>query len=117
MRHRKLLPLHVSFNLDLDVHVVKQDELITPVSIRMHLFVHSDGVSHTCRQKCCEGQSFAGPALVLPHHLASPGHINFHQAMNNVSVTAHTPDRDHEMPRPREIYDLISIVTLFHLYL
>jgi hypothetical protein len=36
--------------------------------------------------------------------------------MNNVSVTGHTPDRDHETPHTRESYDLISIVTLFHLY-
>ncbi len=116
MRHRKLLPLHVSFHLDMDVHVVKQDELAAPVAIRMHLLVPIDGLSHTRRQKCRERQVFAGPGLVLPYRLASPGHINFHQATNRVFVTAHTPDSDHETPHPRERDNPISIMTLFHLY-
>src|SRR6266581_1313704 len=57
----KLLTLHVSFHLDIDVHVVKQNELIAPVSIRMHALIHLDGVSHARRQKCREGQALSSP--------------------------------------------------------
>src|SRR6266487_6060503 len=111
----KLLTLHVSFNLDIDVHVVKQDELIAPVSISMHALVHSDGVSHARRQKCREGQALSSPRLVLPYQVASPGHINFHQATHNVFVPGHARDSAHNTLHPRERFNLISTVTLFHL--
>jgi hypothetical protein len=111
----KLLTLHVSFNLDIDGHVIKQDELMAPVSIRMHALVHIDGVCHARRQKGREGQVLSRSSFVLPYKLASPGHINFHQATNNVFVPGQARDGAHNTPHPRERFNRISTVTLFHL--
>ena len=112
----KLLTLPVSFHLDIDVHVVKQDKLMAPVAIRMYALVHIDGVSHARRQKGREGQALSSPRLVLPYKLASPGHINFQQTTNNVFVPGHARDRAHNTLHPRERFNRISTLTLFHLY-
>ena len=116
MSQRNFFPLHISFDHDRDVHVVKEDQLATPIAIRMDLLVPLNGLGHTRRYKRREGEGLASPCLVLPQGLARLGHIYFHQATYDVFMTGHTSERDHETPHPGEGHCGVPILALAHAY-
>src|SRR6266849_3476893 len=78
-----LLPCHFALNRDRYVHLIKQDEMLPAFATRMQRFVLIDCFSHTNNDEHRERQGLSGFRLVVPQELASPGHIDFDQAMDH----------------------------------
>ena len=110
-----------SVHLDLDrctnVHLVKQDELVAPAPISVHVLVPGHRPPQASEDECCEGEIPSGLCFVFPNESASPGYIYFHKAVDHVLRMRQLEDvRDH-LPHQRIGDDGIPIVFLLHLTL
>jgi hypothetical protein len=83
VRNGWLLAIHVTLNLGVHVHILKEDKLIPTFAIRLHGFALIDRFCQAGNDERRERQGLPGFRFVLPKVSACPGYIDFEQAMDH----------------------------------
>src|SRR6266487_129914 len=77
------LACHVMLNRKIDVHILKQYDVLAAKAYGLHGFVLIDSFCQAGRKECRERQGLPSGRLVLSEVSACPGHIDFEQAMDH----------------------------------
>jgi len=95
MRPNRLLAIYFNLEQHIYIHFIKDDQLVAPVPIGMHLLVQVERISQTGQEERREGQRFSRLSLVLTNGFTSLGDIELYQPMYSMFQKTHSSTIGH----------------------
>ena len=77
MGHRDFSAIHVHFDHQIDVHVMEDHELVSPIPVGMNMFICINGFPDAVDDKGCEGGFLVNPRFKILEYVAGFCNIYF----------------------------------------
>ena len=114
VRPDRLPAVHLDLEQHVHVHLIKNDELVAPVAVGVHLPVGFDGFPQAGEEEGGEGEGFSGPRLMAANDRARQCDIEFEQAVDGVLLQPHPTAIDHEEAGPGIGQDGVEALVWVH---
>ena len=100
MRADDLLAVHLDLEHGVDIHLIKNDQLVAPTSVGLHMPVHVNGVPQAGHDEGAERKLLAGTGLVLADQLAGQRDVHLDQPVDGMLLAPQASAVDHQLPDP-----------------